>query len=74
MYDFLCCTEELLIRTVPFVMPDPFDAFKGFRWELRSLPCTTIARQESSTMVKTSRPAHVAVLVGLAHLRVGLPV
>jgi hypothetical protein len=62
MYDFLCCTEELLIRTVPFVMPDPFDAFKGFRWELRSLPCTTIARQESSTMVKTSRLAHVAVL------------
>jgi hypothetical protein len=68
-YDFLNTIEELMIRPLAFAVVEPFDAFGGFSWERRSLVVTTIARGESSTVVKREQIAHsLALESGIGNL------
>eukprot|EP00959_Pyramimonas_sp_CCMP1952_P231286 4834460-Pyramimonas_sp.AAC.1 len=61
-FDYFCTTEELLIMQTPFVIDDNFNALKCFEHKMRSLPCMTLARGESSAAMKVSRLAHSILL------------
>jgi hypothetical protein len=61
-YDYLAVIEERLWRPSPYKHAQPFDPFKGFRWERRAMPYMTIGRGEGSLATKLDRMVHTICL------------
>ena len=61
-YDYLNCVEELMIRSSPIKIDEPFNPFGGFEWQRRLLPVMPIGRGEGSTAGKLHLLTHMALL------------
>ena len=61
-YDYLNCVEELMIRSSPIKIDEPFNPFGGFEWQRRKLPVMPIGRGEGSTANKLHLLTHLALL------------